>query len=120
LHGYPEIPGARFIFTLLPQSFTWGARVEETVLHIASPAAEVDVTEKLAPLGEQTQQLKVLDQQPSAHGPRPTLGAQASGREFLEPRESATGLRIDSPNEQLGNSEDDLGTITMGFPAGDG
>jgi hypothetical protein len=80
LHGYPEMPGARFIFTLLPQSFTSGARVEETVLHIGSPAAEVAVTDKLAPLGEQTQQLNVLDRQPSAHGPRLTLAVEASGR----------------------------------------
>jgi hypothetical protein len=52
LHGYPEIPGAKFIFTFLRQSFTSGARVEQTVLHVASPAAEAAETEKLARLGE--------------------------------------------------------------------
>ena len=101
-------------------SFADGARVEGTALHIPLPAAEVAVTQKLPPFGEETQQLKVLDEEHSAHGLSLTLTAQASSRQQLELRENAAGLHIQTPDAELGNPVDDLRTVTVDFPAGQG
>lgn len=71
------------------ESRTPGSKFANGALRIPLPAVEVEIPHSLPPPGSTTSQLKVLDQQMSAHSLSLTLSAPANSRQELSVRVNA-------------------------------
>jgi len=105
---------------LVLRSRAAGAKVEHNTLHIPLPAVEVAVTQQLPPFGDETQQLKVLGEEQSAHQLTLTLAAQGSSHQTLKLRENAPNLHVRGQDVTIGDSVNCLRTLTVVFPPGEG
>ena len=96
------------------------AKIEGTSLHIPLPAAEVAIPAHLPAFGQETKQMKVLNQQSTANGIVLTLAAQASSRQTVILRENAPNMKVHTQDAQIGADIDGLRTVTIDFPSGEG
>jgi len=102
------------------QSLSPGAKVQGHTLRIPLPPVEVAISEELPAFGEKTRQLKVLDEQNKPHALKLILAAQASSRHTLWLRENAANLKAQTPDAEIGLSQNGLRALTVIFPAGGG
>jgi hypothetical protein len=105
---------------LILRSRAAGATVEHNTLHIPLPAVEVTVAQHLPPFGNETQQLKVLNEEQRAHHLTLTLAAQGSSQQTLQLRENAPNLHLHGQNVTIGDPENGLRTLTVMFPPAEG
>lgn len=105
---------------VLLQSRVAGAKVEGATLRIPLPAAEVAIKPELPPFGQETAQMKVLDEQIMPRGLKLTLAAQAATRQTLLLRENAPDLKVQTHDAEIGSPKDGLRTVSVLFPPGKG
>jgi glycogen debranching enzyme len=96
-------------------SLTAGAKAEGAALHIPLPPVEVAINEHLPPFGQETKQMKVLEEQAAPHSLTLTLAAQGSSQQALLLKENAAGLRVRTEDGKIGDGE-----LVVSFPAGAG
>lgn len=101
-------------------SRTPGSKIDGSELHIPLPAVEVAVKEELPHFGEETQQMKILDQQSMSDRLQLTIAAQAGSRQTLILRENVVGLAVKTQDAEMGPMKDGLRTVTVPFPPGRG
>jgi glycogen debranching enzyme len=97
-----------------------GARREGRMLHIPLPAVEAAVKQELPAFGQETVQMKVLNEELTQHRLTLTLSAQASSRQTVVLRENARGLHVHSSDAELGELRDGMRVLTVSFPPGPG
>ena len=102
------------------QSRESGAKLDSSVLHIPLPPVEVAVKETLPHFGDETQQMKVLDQEDMPKQLKLTLAAQASSRQAFILRENVPGLSVKTADAEMSPAKDGLRTVTVMFPPGQG
>jgi hypothetical protein len=102
------------------QSRAKGAKVEGSTLRIPLPAAEIAVKEDLPAFGDETHQMKILDQKSESRGLQLTLAAPALSRQTLLLRENAANLKVRTQDAEIGPPKDGLRTITVLFPTDNG
>lgn len=93
-----------------------GAKIEQGVLHIPLPAVEAGVTHGLPEFGAETEQLKVIDEQESAHELKLTLAAPAGSTQHLLIRVNKPAITLRSSGVSLGAVINGLGKATVLFP----
>jgi Amylo-alpha-1,6-glucosidase len=93
---------------------------QDATLRIPLPAAEVAIPAHSPAFGQETQQMKVLNQQDTANEMALTLAAQASSRQTVVLRENAPNKKVHTNDGQIGAAIDGLRTVTIDFPAGEG
>jgi hypothetical protein len=96
------------------------ARMVGSTLRIPLPAVEVTLTHQLPAFGNETRQLKVLDQETTAH--RCTLAlAGIGGISYpLLLRENAATLHVAADGATLGPLNNGVRTVTVDFPQSNG
>jgi hypothetical protein len=99
------------------QSRTAGAKVENGELRIPLPLVEVGLDHGLPVAGAVTSQMKVLDQQASAHSLRLTLSAPANSSQSLFLRVSDSKSRVRADGAEISS---DSSSLRVQFPPGDG
>lgn len=97
-----------------------GARVESTVLHIPLPDVEAAVATQLPEFGAETNRLKVLDQQESAHRLTLILSGMGGSTYHLKLRENAANLHVHADGAALGALDHGMRAVTVVFPKGSG
>ncbi|MBB6145423.1 glycogen debranching enzyme [Silvibacterium bohemicum] len=97
-----------------------GARAEGGLLRIPLPAVEVAIAQQLPPFGDETKQMKVLDEKTAPHRLVLTLAAQGSSEQKLLLKENAPGLKMQTSDAALGAVNDGLRELVVEFPAGVG
>lgn len=97
-----------------------GATFENGTLHIPLPAVEVAVKQKLPEFGSRTGQMKILNEEYAPHHLTLTLSALASSHQALILRSNAAGLHVISSTASIEESQSDLKSATVDFPAGVG
>jgi hypothetical protein len=101
-------------------SLTAGAKAEGAALHIPLPPVEVAIKEHLPPFGQETKQMKVLDEQATPHSLKLTLAAQGSSQQTLLLKENAAGLRVHSDDAKIEATKDRSSNLVVTFPDGQG
>ena len=102
------------------QSLAPGAKIEGTALRIPLPAAEIVVKQELPLFGDETHQMKVLDEETTASELNLTLAAPALSRQTILLRKNAPNLRVRTHDADIGSAKNGLRVVTVMFPAGDG
>ncbi len=102
------------------QSRAVGARIEGATLNIPLPAAEVAIAAHLPAFGQETRQMKVLNQQSTSNGITLTLAAPALSRQTLVLRQNIANMKVHAEGAQIGAAIDGLQSITVDFPVGEG
>lgn len=97
-----------------------GATIAGDTIRIPLPAVEVGIASHLPAFGEETQQLKVLDQQASARQCTLTLAGMSGHTYALQLRENAANLNVRAEGAVLGNLENRLRSVNVTFPEGSG
>lgn len=92
------------------------ARVERNVLHIPLSAVEIAMAHELPVFGAATGQLKVLDQQSTAHTLTLSLSGIGGVTYNLLLRENFAKLNVHAEGATLGTAESGLRTISVHFP----
>ncbi len=101
-------------------SIVAGAHVEGRTLHLPLPPVEVAIHPELPPFGAETRQMKVLDEQSSAHELRLTLAAQGGSSQALLLRENVPHLQVRTNDAEVVPGPGDLSSVTVTFPGGAG
>jgi hypothetical protein len=101
-------------------STTTGARAESATLRIPLPPVEVTFAQHLPPFGDETRQMKVLDEQIAAHSLTLTLAAQGSSEQKLQIRQNAAEIKLHTNDAKLGAAQDGLSDLAVTFPEGQG
>jgi glycogen debranching enzyme len=101
-------------------SLAAGAKAEGTALHIPLPPVEVAINEHLPPFGQETKQMKVLDEQAAPHSLTLTLAAQGSSQQTLLLKENAAGLRVHTDDAKIEVTRDRSSNLIVTFPEGEG
>ncbi|MGA7524681.1 MAG: hypothetical protein WBW84_19690 [Acidobacteriaceae bacterium] len=96
------------------------ARIIGNTLHIPVPAIEVAIPASLPTPGAQTEQMKVLDEQRTAHSLTLTLSAPGSSTQIFSLRENAPRLHLTIVHGTAGAARDSLRPVTVQFPGGPG
>ncbi|MFZ0393330.1 MAG: hypothetical protein WCF17_15210 [Terracidiphilus sp.] len=97
-----------------------GARIAGDTIRIPLPAVEVAIEGRLPAFGEETSQLKVLDQQNAARQYTLTLSGMSGQAYTLQLRENAANLKVRVEGAVLGALSDGLRAVTVTFPVGSG
>ena len=100
-----------------------GARLVATALHLPLPDVEVAVANQLPAFGDETRQLKVLDQQTAARRCTLTLSGMAGATYNLQLRENAAHLNVKADGATLGaldKFDQGLRNFSVTFPDGTG
>jgi glycogen debranching enzyme len=97
-----------------------GATFQNGTLHIPLPSVEVAVKQELPEFGSRTSQMKVLNEEYAPHSLTLTLSALASSHQTLILRQNQEGLNVVSNNASIEESQSDLKSATVDFPAGAG
>jgi glycogen debranching enzyme len=97
-----------------------GAHNDGTKLQIPLPAVEVAVKQELPAFGQETSQMKVLNEEQTPHRLTLTLSAQASSQQSLVLRENASGLHVHSSDADLGQLRNGTRSLVVTFPPGHG
>ena len=93
-----------------------GARAQASVLHIPLPAVEVAIDHRLPEFGAATSQLKVLDQQETAHRLTLSLSGIGGSTYNLLLRENIAKLNVRADGATLGVSKDGVRAVSIAFP----
>ena len=101
------------------ESRTPGSKFANGALRIPLPAVEVEIPHSLPPPGSTTSQLKVLDQQMSAHSLSLTLSAPANSRQELSVRVNAK-IKLSPGGAELEPGEKAMRRLQVPFPPGAG
>jgi glycogen debranching enzyme len=101
-------------------SQTPGAQVLGTTLRIPLPDVEVAIDHQLPEFGDETHQLKVLDQQTSARRCTLTLSGMGGTTYNLQLRENAAHLSVQADGATLGALSHGLRAVIVTFPPGSG
>jgi glycogen debranching enzyme len=109
-------------------SQTPGARAEGTRLHIPLPEVEVSIAHQLPEFGDETHQLKILNQQTSARRCMLTLAGMSGTTYNLQLRENAAHLNVRAEGATLdalgkpgqGAQNQGLRNFAVTFPKGSG
>src|SRR5579862_3694801 len=102
------------------QSRVTGSKSDGSVIHIPLPPVEVALKANLPHFGEETRQMKILDQQEIPGRLQLTIAAQASSSQTLILRENLAGLAVKTSDADIGPLKDGLRTVTVPFPPGRG
>jgi hypothetical protein len=97
-----------------------GARLQASVLRIPLPDVEAAYASQLPEFGAETRQLKVLDQQATAHRLTLILSGVGGTTYNLRLRENAANLHIHADGAALGALDHGLRAVTVEFPPGTG
>ena len=97
-----------------------GAHLQSGTLHIPLPAVEIAMKSELPAFGSETRQLKVLDQQTSAHQCTLTLSGFGGESYPLLLRENVPNLNLHADGATLGKSNSGMRPVTVDFPAASG
>jgi glycogen debranching enzyme len=101
-------------------SLAEGAKAEGDTLRIPLPAVEAGVSESLPEFGAETQQMKVLGQQTTAHALTLELSAPGGSTQHLMVRENRTDLHVTAQGGELGTEADGLRSLTVHVPEASG
>jgi hypothetical protein len=101
-------------------SLAAGAKAEGMTLRIPLPPVEVAFDQNLPPFGDETRQMKVLDEQVAARSLTLTLAAQGASRQNLQVKQNAAGIRLHTDDAKLGPAQDNLSNLQVTFPEGQG
>ena len=93
-----------------------GARIQGNVLRIPLPDVEVAIDHQLPEFGAATSQLKVLDQQATAHSLTLSLSGRGGATYNFLLRENAPKLKVRADGATLGTSKDELHAVSIAFP----
>ncbi len=102
------------------KSRTPGAQFADGTLRIPLPTVEAGITEKLPEPGSTTQQMKVLDQQTSAHSLTLRLAAPAGSSQTLMLRINRKNLKLHATGVDVAAGSEALQKLQITFPAGSG
>ncbi|HLJ78931.1 MAG TPA: hypothetical protein VKT75_16035 [Acidobacteriaceae bacterium] len=97
-----------------------GASLRSDELDIPLPAVEAGLQEPLPLFGSMTQQMKVLDEERTAHSLKLSLAAPGGSRESMDVRVNAVRGNVSVSGGDLAMGGSDLGTLSIQFPPGDG
>jgi hypothetical protein len=97
-----------------------GSNTEGGILQIPLPAVEAGIPHGLPDPGSTTSQMKVLDQQTSAHSLTLRLAAPADSRQILLLRVNDPRITVRSNDITLPDSHDPLRQLQVIFPQGAG
>jgi glycogen debranching enzyme len=97
-----------------------GAKVEGATLHIPLPPVEVALRQNLPPFGNETEQMKVLDERASSHSLILTLAAQGASQQTLRVKENAAGMKIHTDDARIEAAREGLSDLIVSFPEGRG
>jgi hypothetical protein len=100
-------------------SRTPGASFSNGALRIPLPAVQVELAHQLPEAGATSSQLKVLDQQTSAHSLTLRLSAPAGSRQELSVRAGAQ-VRVNPGDADLASGTEPMRRMLVTFPAGAG
>jgi len=101
-------------FKLVTQSP--GGKVDGNTLQIPLPDVEVAIGDRLPAFGDETHQLKVLDQQASARQLKLTLSGIGGTTYNLQLRQNAANLNVKAEGATLGTLDHGLRPVTVAFP----
>lgn len=90
---------------------------KDTALHIPLPAIEVAISQRLPDFGEATSQLKVLDEQYSAHQLKLTMAAPGGSSQTIQLRENAKGLQVHCEGGEIESPNGGLSNVVISFPS---
>jgi hypothetical protein len=93
-----------------------GACVQAGTLHIPLPEVEIAIGHQLPAFGEETRQLKVLDQKMSAHRLELTLAGIGGVRYSLLLRENVANLKVHANGASIGDLNHGLRPVSVEFP----
>jgi len=97
-----------------------GAIVEGNTLRIPLPDVEVAISDQLPAFGDETHQLKVIDQQATARQLKLTLSGIGGTTYNLQLRQNAVNLKVKAAGATLGPLDHGLRPLTVSFPPGSG
>jgi hypothetical protein len=96
------------------------AKTEGMTLHIPLPPVEAAISQKLPPFGQETMQMKVLDEKIASHSLTLTLAAQASSQQTLLLKQNAAGIRIHTDDAKIEPEANGVSNLAVSFPNGSG
>ncbi len=96
------------------------SKVVGDTLIIPLPAVEVGFEQRLPLFGATVKQMKVLDEQYTAHSLKLTLAAPAGSVETMDVRENAAGAGTQATGAILEMHSQEMGSLHIEFPAGAG
>jgi len=123
---FTRVPSALVIEALHPPdglkliSQSAGARIQGNVVRIPLPDVEVAIGHQLPEFGAATSQLKVLDQQATAHSLTLSLSGRGGATYNFLLRENAPKLKVRADGATLGASKDELHAVSIAFPSAPG
>jgi glycogen debranching enzyme len=101
-------------------SETSSAKAEGASLRIPLPAVEVAIKAELPPFGDETAQMKGLDEESTPHSLTLTLAAQGSSQQTLLLKENAAGIKVRTEDATIGAAHDGVSDLDVTFPEGRG
>lgn len=101
-------------------SRTAGATMRGDEIDIPLPAVEAGLQQQLPLFGSTTQQMKVLDEQESAHSLKLSLAAQGGSMQAIDIRVNGVRRAVSSEGGDLEMHGSEVGTLRVQFPPGDG
>jgi glycogen debranching enzyme len=101
-------------------SHTAGASMEGAALRIPLPPVEIGIHQTPPPFGDETRQMKVLDEKSTPHSLTLTLAAQGGSQQTLFVKENAPGLQLRTADAKIDAQENGVRSLAVTFPAGSG
>ena len=97
-----------------------GKRIENsTSMIIPLPPIEIAMSHDLPAFGAETSQLKILNEQISAHQLKLTLAASGGSSHIIQLRENAAKLQVRCDGGEIDNNKDGLRQVVISFPPSD-
>ncbi|RXS97958.1 amylo-alpha-1,6-glucosidase [Silvibacterium dinghuense] len=97
-----------------------GAKVAGATVMLPLPAVEAGIRSELPPFGDETRQLKVLNEEWSGHTLTLTLAAQSGSTQQLDLRVNDLKVKPASGDAKIGEEKDGVYPLSVPFSGGDG
>ncbi|MFT4114680.1 amylo-alpha-1,6-glucosidase [Silvibacterium sp.] len=96
-----------------------GAKSLGSTITLPLPAVEAGIHSELPPFGDQTRQMKVIDQEYSGRALTLTLAAWGGTTQQIDLRANAPKLKLTSEEGTIGEEKNGVSPLSVSFPGGD-